>query len=162
VRLHPAVSRQTLVTRPNGQAIGRKTLPKDTIEDIPIQSPPMTCCGWLLVLGGHDRGRDHRLVSGRNIAGSSVKCPITLKGLFISRQHFAIETTGERSRLVDLDSTNGTFVNGIKVTQIDIHDGDLLQVGAIRLRYREAGPLDGHEAKSPGIHKRRQSPLHRR
>jgi pSer/pThr/pTyr-binding forkhead associated (FHA) protein len=37
----------------------------------------------------------------------------------------------------DLGSNNGTFVNGRRVTQAELHDGDVIQVGFIDLRFRE-------------------------
>jgi len=40
--------------------------------------------------------------------------------------------------VVDLGSTNGTFVNGRKVTRCRLRHGDRLQLGGVVLEYREA------------------------
>ena len=142
MRLHPAVNRQTIVERPSPQAVTKDQARFDTQRELPAQTSFAPCRGWLLVLNGRERGRDWRLIDGRNTMGASRNCTISIKGKFISRRHFTIETEGHGARLVDLQSTNGTFVNGIKVTRTDLHDGDCIQLGSVRMRYRQAGPLD--------------------
>ena len=51
------------------------------------------------------------------------------KDQYFSRIHFLVEVNPPLCRLVDLKSTNGTFVNGAKVSQIDLKDGDCIQGG---------------------------------
>ncbi|MFN8219332.1 MAG: FHA domain-containing protein [Fimbriimonadales bacterium] len=54
----------------------------------------------------------------------------------VSRRHAEIARQGESVRLKDLGSTNGTFVNGVKLDgEIEIRPGDSVQFGAVRLRY---------------------------
>src|SRR5438309_1361010 len=48
---------------------------------------------------------------------------------FFSRLHFLVELNPPQCRLIDLDSTNGTYVNGEKVAYADLHDGDRIQGG---------------------------------
>ena len=48
----------------------------------------------------------------------------------LSRSHFVVECSGEWScRVRDLNSTNGTFVNGQRVTEAEISEGDTLVAG---------------------------------
>ncbi len=55
---------------------------------------------------------------------------IRLNDLDCSRKHAQIEIIGARQVFVkDLASTNGTYVNGKKVTQQELNSGDLVQVG---------------------------------
>jgi pSer/pThr/pTyr-binding forkhead associated (FHA) protein len=51
-----------------------------------------------------------------------------------SRLHFLIDLSPRRCRLVDLNSRNGTYVNGQKATAIDLKDGDEIRVGQTVLR----------------------------
>ena len=46
-----------------------------------------------------------------------------------SRQHCQLETVGERLFLQDLNSTNGTFVNGKRVTECEVSPGDEISIG---------------------------------
>jgi serine/threonine-protein kinase len=53
---------------------------------------------------------------------------------FFSRLHFLIEVSPPHCRLVDLKSTNGTYVNGRRVLTADLGHGDLIQGGQTVLR----------------------------
>lgn len=47
----------------------------------------------------------------------------------MSARHFAIECDPVRSSVRDLGSTNGTFVNGVRVTGVALNDGDRIEAG---------------------------------
>ncbi len=47
----------------------------------------------------------------------------------ISTEHLTLEATLEGCRITDLNSTNGTFVNGKRIQEIVAHDGDSLRAG---------------------------------
>jgi serine/threonine-protein kinase len=53
---------------------------------------------------------------------------------YFSRLHFLVEINPPHCRLVDLGSTNGTYVNGQKVALEELHDGDLVQGGQTVMR----------------------------
>ncbi len=54
---------------------------------------------------------------------------LPVKDNSISRIHFMIEMNPPQCRLTDMDSTNGTRVNGQKVAMADLKDGDLITAG---------------------------------
>jgi serine/threonine-protein kinase len=56
------------------------------------------------------------------------------KDEYFSRIHFLVEVNPPHCRLMDMGSTNGTYVNGQKVTLADLRDGDLIQGGQTVLR----------------------------
>jgi len=56
------------------------------------------------------------------------------KDKFFSRIHFLMEIDPPRCKLVDLRSRNGTFVNGERVTVLELKDGDQIQAGHTVLR----------------------------
>jgi serine/threonine-protein kinase len=51
-----------------------------------------------------------------------------------SRQHFVLEIDPPACSLRDLGSSNGTFVNGHRVTQCNLNDGDIISGGRTRMR----------------------------
>lgn len=53
---------------------------------------------------------------------------------FFSRLHFMLEINPPQCRLLDMGSTNGTFVNGQRVTQADLRHGDLIKGGLTVMR----------------------------
>ena len=55
----------------------------------------------------------------------------------VSRAHAELRLVGDVVRVVDLDSTNGTAVNGRRVRESDLADGDRLDIGATALVYRD-------------------------
>lgn len=64
---------------------------------------------------------------------------ITLTGeSSVSRQHAILERKGEHVTIRDEGSTNGTYVNGVRIEgTVHLDPGDQVQLGAVRLTYEE-------------------------
>jgi hypothetical protein len=60
---------------------------------------------------------------------------IPLDDLTVSGEHAIVRTRGTESVVHDLDSRNGTLVNGMAVKQRVLCDGDVIDIGIYRLRY---------------------------
>lgn len=58
----------------------------------------------------------------------------------VSRAHARIDLEGDAFLLTDLGSTNGTFVNGARVTIQDLVDGDTIRLGSTTLLFRDPRP----------------------
>jgi len=88
----------------------------------------------LVVVYGNHLGKAHYLQQTDLIIGRSVACDIHLDEDSISREHAALRV--EREVVVrDLDSTNGVFVNGHRVSQTVLKDGDRLHLGETVLKF---------------------------
>jgi len=75
------------------------------------------------------------------LIGQSPACALRLRDPRVSRRHVALEISGERLRITDLDSTNGTHCAGLAVRDAFLRGGELLQIGQTQLRVeRRAGP----------------------
>ncbi len=57
----------------------------------------------------------------------------------ISRDHARLRRADDEWELVDLDSKNGTLINGVKAERAVLVDGDLIEIGAAMFMYRDAG-----------------------
>jgi predicted component of type VI protein secretion system len=66
----------------------------------------------------------------------------------ISREHARLFEAGGALTVADLNSSNGTFVNGERVTRRTLRPGDVLRLGEIELRY-EAAPAAPHSTHAP-------------
>lgn len=72
---------------------------------------------------GFPLNKDHIVV------GREVKCAIMLNDGSVSRQHSSITRLAEGYLLKDLGSSNGTFVNGHRVQEALLKDGDRISIG---------------------------------
>ena len=68
--------------------------------------------------------KDAETTIGRDTA--SVLC---LSEESVSRKHCAIQTDGDTYRVIDFDSSNGTFVNGQRVKMVMLKPGDSVGIG---------------------------------
>lgn len=95
------------------------------------------CVGWLVVMDGPQKGRDFRLVPGRNRIGTDADMEVVLTDPYVSSHHANIVYTDDGTfQLSDAGSTNGTKLNGKKVMQAQLVDNDTLQVGRTTLRFK--------------------------
>jgi len=97
------------------------------------------------VVDGPDRGASVRIDAaraGRLLVGSSPACELKLKDPHVSRRHLGFELEGDRVRMNDLGSTNGTTVNDIQVVEAWLRGGEIVHVGesALRVDRVTAGP----------------------
>ncbi len=95
----------------------------------------------------HDDGRDAELSFERAAItiGRSPDNDICLKSSLVSRHHCRIEHDERGTWLADLDSANGTSVNGERVQSKRLAVGDRVQVGQVRI---EVGSLPTDERSS--------------
>ncbi len=68
--------------------------------------------------------------------GSSPGTAVCIQDRTVSRIHARIEFRLDGPWVVDLDSTNGTFVNSTRVSGARLHDGALLRLGDVQLLVR--------------------------
>lgn len=54
----------------------------------------------------------------------------------LSRHHVEIKQSEGKFRLQDLGSTNGTFLNGRRVSEADLKNGDSISIGKVDFRFR--------------------------
>jgi pSer/pThr/pTyr-binding forkhead associated (FHA) protein len=76
-----------------------------------------------------------RLASGAvKTVGRAPRADFVVDAALVSRVHCRLTATNDRLEVVDLKSTNGTFVNDKRVTQAHLFAGDRLRVGRVELR----------------------------
>jgi pSer/pThr/pTyr-binding forkhead associated (FHA) protein len=69
--------------------------------------------------------------------GRSPSSDIVLDDASVSRRHALITRRGDRTVILDDRSRNGVHVNGVRVSEADLHDGDLIACGHVSLRFVE-------------------------
>src|SRR5271165_4199336 len=83
----------------------------------------------LMAISGSLRGTVRPLIDGRISIGRGDTNHVCVMDRVVSRRHCTIEQVDERFELADLDSHNGTFVNGIPVRRKAVGHGDTIRVG---------------------------------
>jgi type II secretory pathway predicted ATPase ExeA len=80
----------------------------------------------------------------RMILGRDSNCDISLDSSYVSRYQNLFLETPEGWMLIDLNSTNGCFVNGRRVSEHKLRDGDLITLGQHHMRFsgNSAVPAD--------------------
>jgi pSer/pThr/pTyr-binding forkhead associated (FHA) protein len=75
-----------------------------------------------------------RLGSGSvKTVGRAPRADFVVDAALVSRVHCRLTATDDRLEVVDLKSTNGTFVNGKRVQKAHLSAGDRLRVGRVEL-----------------------------
>jgi chromosome segregation ATPase len=85
-----------------------------------------------------DAPRHYALAKRTMTIGRSSQCDIQILTHFVSREHARL-TISPRGNvgIEDLGSTNGVFVNSVRIERQDLHHGDLVTVGETQFRFLE-------------------------
>ncbi|MCX7845556.1 MAG: FHA domain-containing protein [Dictyoglomaceae bacterium] len=86
---------------------------------------------YLIIKHGLERGKDFKIQKEETNIGREEENDVVFSHPTVSRFHARIIREGENYFIEDLNSANGTFVNGIKVKKELLHDNDILQFGDI-------------------------------
>ena len=86
-----------------------------------------------MVLSGFYEGLEVAIDRDRMVIGRGRKADLALAEATISRAHAAIGFDGRLFYVEDLGSTNGTLVNGARVTKQALKSDDEIQMGKLRI-----------------------------
>ncbi len=95
--------------------------------------PPPLARGRYLVCGDEA----FALTADVTHVGRGVTADVRLDDHTVSARHAIVVLRGERLRILDDRSTNGTFVNGRRVDEAELRDGDVVTLGRVVLTYRD-------------------------
>ena len=111
-------------------AIGEPSDSLDTLDDLGLH-------GVVLVVrsGGGRSGETFALAESPTVIGRSPECGIFLDDVTVSRKHAVFTQDGDRWKLDDQGSLNGTYVNRERIDSAVLSDGDEIQIGKYRLTY---------------------------
>ena len=85
---------------------------------------------WRLIVAG----LPFTLLPGENVIGRDPDVTVRIDHSLVSRRHARVSVEGDRALLEDLESRNGTFLNGRRVeSPTPLHDGDVLGLGNLAL-----------------------------
>lgn len=88
----------------------------------------------IVIFGGQTQS-EHEVGEVELVVGREPECQICIDNLGISRKHCAFSAKGEAFVVRDMGSANGTYVNGRKITEHYLNDGDEIIIGKYTLRF---------------------------
>lgn len=101
-------------------------------------APPAPAAGPRASLQAED-GRLFALDAAVVVLGRSKYADVRISERAVSQQHAKIVETPAGHHIIDLGSTNGTFINGVQVRGAELRPGDEIRVGETTLRYAVVG-----------------------
>ncbi len=95
--------------------------------------------GEVVVRRGKSRGKSYVIPpGGRLTLGRGEYADVQMFDEGLSRRHCVIENHGDSVVITDLDSRNGTYVNGERITTTVLHPGDMVALGLATVEFRAA------------------------
>jgi diguanylate cyclase (GGDEF)-like protein len=104
-------------------------------------SAPKQAC--LIIISGAAAGQSVDLKQDEMVIGRGAECAVRIVDDSVSRRHAVFTRVLDRWIVIDLESTNGTFIDDSRIERAELEGGELLRVGKVRLKYiRDSLELD--------------------
>jgi pSer/pThr/pTyr-binding forkhead associated (FHA) protein len=94
----------------------------------------------LVVLSEGMTGRTQELKADKITIGRTAENTFQIAEASVSSRHCEVSLRGNEVHVKDLDSTNGTFISGEKITESVLKPGQILRLGQVTLRLETDAP----------------------
>ncbi len=123
----------------NGPSAAAEASPVVVPLRAPVAALPPRTTAWLETGDGSGTWRHHPLkADGKVFIGRLSAADLRLDDEQVSGLHAAVEGREGRFSILDLDSSNGAHVNGLRVVNVPLQDRDIIQVGETRITFRQS------------------------
>ncbi len=126
----------------NKEESGEQTMtftPEEVAEDasVVLSNPAVKGPALVVRSGGGRAGESFFPEGEKTLIGRSPDCDVFLDDVTVSRTHAELNRDGDRYRIHDLGSLNGTFVNKQRIEgePVELQDDDEVQIGKYRLTF---------------------------
>ena len=113
-----------------------------TAPERPLSVANRTACLVHIYPTGPGMGRRYQLADSPIVIGRGNDCEIRINDHSVSRKHARVQPGIDGYYAVDLQSTNGTFVNDVPASMYKLKDGDYLRVGNCIHRFLIGGNVE--------------------
>jgi two-component system, cell cycle response regulator len=113
-----------------------------TAPERPISATRRDACVVHIYPTGVGMGTRFALSDSPVVLGRGNDCDIRINDPSVSRRHARIQPGADGYFAVDLQSTNGTFVNDVPASMCKLQDGDYLRVGNCIYRFLAGGNVE--------------------
>jgi len=112
--------------------------PKSLVEQQHSASTTNYSNGWSIYSSASWLDQNRFMIDKKTVIGRDASCDITLPLEHLSRKHVTLEVKNGQLHIQDLDSSNGTFLNGKQVKQSSLKTGDKIKLDV--LTFEVSGP----------------------
>lgn len=102
---------------------------------------PITLRAYFEILRSDGKNEIVDLGDRERVIGRSPRCDIYLSSESVSRQHARLTFRNEEYFIEDLNSTNGLYVNGIKIEKCVLRNNDQIEIGRVKILFHEEKTL---------------------
>ena len=113
-----------------------------TAPDRPVSLSTRNACLVHIYPTGPSMGSRYTLGEAPLVIGRASDCDIRINDHSVSRRHARIQPGADGYYAVDLQSTNGTYINDIPASMYKLRDGDYLRVGNCIYRFLMGGNVE--------------------
>jgi two-component system, cell cycle response regulator len=113
-----------------------------TIPERPVSTTNRDACLVHIYPTGPGMGCRYPLTDSPLVIGRGGDCDIRINDHSVSRRHARVQPGADGYYAVDLQSTNGTFVNDVPASMCKLKDGDYLRVGNCIYRFLAGGNVE--------------------
>jgi len=96
----------------------------------------MPMVGWIVAVAGPQAGQTFKLQQGRTTVGTAQESNIVVMDPFMSTRHAEILQTPVGFQLIDVGSTNGSFVNSKRIKSHELVDNDAFTLGKTDFKFK--------------------------
>lgn len=101
----------------------------------------------LIVLQKNGSAKQVNVTNTPFVIGRADSCDLVLDNPLVSRSHAVFEAVGDAMAIRDLQSHNGTYVNGQRIETAPLINGDEIKIGGYQIRFlAQGGPIAAAEA----------------
>ena len=120
-----------------------KTL-KDALRALSEPPEALPTVGFVIeVASGPDQGKTLTVAGPRVLIGTSPVCELVLTDERVSRRHLALTIVDQALKVEDLDSTNGTFTNAMRISGAYLRGGETITIGKSLLLVTLSAAVEG-------------------
>ena len=113
---------------------GSQTLIDEPLKVGELSAIPSDIDATLVILAGPEEGASYKITEPVTLIGREDDCHLVLTDQRTSARHAMVFFASGEFRVRDLESTNGSLLNGSPLSEFAFHDGDDLRCGKTVIR----------------------------